>query len=369
MKIVTAGILNPAGEGDRSVASRPCVVALGDGSLLAAYRVGSAKDSEDERVELRRSADGGRTWGEPWAPFASTVGGVRGTVPLVCLSRLDGGRLLAVGMWVNREAYPGQPLFNAQTEGCLPMAILVADSADAGRTWSPWRRVAVPKEIGPPSLTSPILRFADGSLAISVETNKEYLDSSAWRQRVVYFRSFDEGKTWGQPEPISEDPAQGIFYWDQRAAVAPDGRLVTFSWTYDRRKNVYLNIQRNLSRDRGASWSGFEDMGFSDQPSRPAILANGKVLLAWVDRFGTSSIRARLAQAVDAPFPASTEVVLYEHGKKAASSQDTGELLADMGQWSYGLPYAEAMPDGEVLIVYYAGTNRRMGIHWARLAP
>jgi len=367
MKIIETGILNPAGEGRRAVASRPSVVLLDDGTLLAAYRVGSTKDSEDETVELRSSTDLGRTWSQPSSPFAATVGGIRGSLPLVCLTRREGERLLAVGMWVNREAFPGQPLFNAQTEGCLPMAILVADSSDRGRSWSGWRVVPIPPDIGPPSLTSPILRFADGSLALSVETNKNYLDNSPWRQRVVYFRSFDEGKSWSRPEAISEDPTQRLFYWDQRAAVAPDGRLVTFSWTYDRQKNVYLNIQRNLSSDRGKSWRGFDDLGFSDQPSRPAILPDGRVVVAWVDRFGSSSIRARLADGLEAPFSAATEVVLYEHGKQAASSQDTGELLADMGQWSYGLPYAEALPDGEVLVAYYAGTNTRMGIHWARL--
>jgi hypothetical protein len=369
MKIIETGILNPGGEGRRAVASRPSVVLLDDGTLLAAYRVGSTKDADDETVELRSSTDLGRTWGEPYSPFSATVGGVRGSLPLVYLTRLDGGRLLAVGMWVNREAFPGKPLFNAETEGCLPMGILVADSSDRGRTWSAWRVVAIPADIGPPSLTSPILRFADGSLAISIETNKNYLDRSAWRQRVVYFRSFDQGRTWSPPEAVSEDPTQRIFYWDQRAAVAPDGRLVTFSWTYDRHKSAYVNIERNLSLDRGKSWRGFVDLGFSDQPSRPAILADGRVVVAWVDRFGSSSIRARLAAGLDAPFPAATEVVLYEHGKQAASSLGTGELLADMGQWSYGLPYAEALPPGDVLVTYYAGTDRRMSIHWARLAP
>ena len=247
------------------------------------------------------------------------------------------------------------------------MSILVADSRDSGRTWTGWRVVPIPAEIGPPSLTNPILRFADGTLALSVETNKNYEDTSAWHQRVVHLRSADQGQSWSRPDLVSEDKTHRIFYWDQRAGVAPDGRLVTFSWTYDRQTNTYLNVHRNLSRDHGRSWLGFEDLGFSDQPSHPAMLADGRVVVAWVDRFKTSSIRARIAARVDAPFPEATEVVLYEHGRQAASGEGTGELLADMARWSYGLPYAEALPNGEVIIGYYAGTDGCMDSRWARL--
>ena len=46
----------------------------------------------------------------------------------------------------------------------------------------------------------------------------------------------------------------------------------------------------------------------------------------------------------------------------------TGEMLVDMGRWSFGLPYAETLPDGDVLVVYYAGSPEAMDIRWARLS-
>ena len=79
-------------------------------------------------------------------------------------------------MWVDRESYPGQGLFNVETEGCLAMAILLAESNDGGQTWSAWRKVPIPGEIGPPSLTNTVMKLADGSLALSIETNKHYHD-------------------------------------------------------------------------------------------------------------------------------------------------------------------------------------------------
>jgi hypothetical protein len=40
-----------------------------------------------------------------------------------------------------------------------------------------------------------------------------------------------------------------------------------------------------------------------------------------------------------------------------------------MSIWSFGLPFAEVLPDGEVLVAYYAGTEAAMDIHWCRLLP
>ena len=44
----------------------------------------------------------------------------------------------------------------------------------------------MPDDIGPPSLTNAVLRLADGRLVLSIESNKPYLDTSKWFQRVVH---------------------------------------------------------------------------------------------------------------------------------------------------------------------------------------
>jgi len=352
----------------RACLTFPAVTALADGSLLASWRAGSAKDSADETLEFARSNDEGHTWSVPWRPFVPvTHGGKNGSLRVCYLTELQPGHLLAAAMWIDRTSYPGQPLFNAATEGCLPMFILLADSYDNGATWSPWRVVPMPAEIGPASLTNPILKLADGSLAMSIETNKHYQDRSRWMQRVVFFHSRDQGHSWHGPTVAGEDPSGRIFNWDLRCAVAPDGRIATFAWTYDTQTARYLNIHRRLSHDHGHSWSSALDLGFADQAARPAILSDGRVVLAYVDRFQRHAIRARLAPAVDAPFDPASDAVLYTHTDTAKQDDNTGELLADMNLWSFGLPYAERLPSGDVLVVYYAGTAAAMDLHWARL--
>lgn len=371
MQIIASGLLRQAVPGtDRACLTFPSVVALGNGELLATGRAGSRKDGDDDRLELSRSRDGGASWSDELGfPTPPRVAGQWGTLKICYLTELAPGNLLAAAMWIDRTSHPGQPLFNAETEGCLPMAIMLANSSDDGATWSDWRLVDLPEDLGPPSLTAPILLLPDGRLAMSIETNKHYGDTSPWQQRAVFLHSSDGGVSWSAPVTVAQDRTGRIFNWDLRSAVAPDGTIPSFAWTYDRQDNVYRNIHRRLSDDGGLTWTEPEDIGFADQAAVPAILRDGRVVLAWVDRFGSRSIRARLAQTMRSSFRPDTEVVVYDHGGNDVAGTDTGEALAEMDVWSFGLPSATALPDGDVLVVYYAGTPERMDLHWSRLRP
>ena len=373
LRIVDSGIIRPFGPGETlRVRTFPSLVVLSDGTLLAACRAGSTKDSDDGIIEIFRSSDNGATWSEPAIPFGPTnVEGVRGSYHLCYMTELQAGHLLAACLWIDRETFPGKPLFNPDTEGCLPMAILLADSYDSGKTWTPLRKVSLPDDIGPPSLTNPLIKLANGSLAISIETNKTYTDSSKWHQKVLFFLSPDAGKTWGNPVTTGCDPTGRIFNWDQRVGVAHDGTIAAFLWTYNSETKKYLNIHRRLSTDNGESWSEAEDMGFTDQAGHPAVLNDRRVVLCWVDRFHSHSIRARLASSIDGPFDPETEIEVYRHeilDRKGTKSDTTGDLLEGMNFWTYGLPYAEVLSDGDVIVVYYAGDTKTMNVHWARIA-
>lgn len=369
MEIVERGILTSAVAGTtHATFTFPSVVALSNGELLATCRVGSKKDIADETIEIYRSADGGHNWSKGKKLFADKyVNGLKGSLMICYLTEIKPGHLIAACMWVDRETYPEKPLFNTETEGCLNMVILLSDSFDGGKTWTPLCEISLPDDIGPPSLTGPILKLEDGSLAMTIETNKYYLDETKWYQRVVLFHSIDKGKTWKEPITVNEDKSGKMFYWDMRAGVDPVGRIVAFSWIYNSETNKYNNILRSISLDNGKTWSQNEDMGFADQPSHPAILPNGQVVLAWVDRFGSHSIRARVAPSIDQNFDEQSELILHTQEVKATTTENTGDLLGDMRLWSFGLPFAEVLPDGDVMVMYYVGTEKTLDIHWVKL--
>jgi hypothetical protein len=371
LKIIDSGYIGRAQAGTaRACLTFGTITPLSNGELLATARAGENKDSDFELIELYRSTNNGKTWGVPKTPFRDViVDGKVGTLKLCYLTELSDGHILAAAMWVDRTTHPSQPLFNSATEGCLPMAILLANSFDNGETWTKWKRVPIPEALGPPSITNPVLKLPGGTLVLSIENNKHYHDTSAWMQKVVFLHSNDLGQTWSPPISAAEDPEAKIFNWDLRCGVTPDGRIASFSWTYDKIVAKYINIHRRISPDGGQSWSRAFDIGFADQAGPPAILPDGRVVLPWVDRFGDQCIRVRIAPEIDAPFDSKSEIVIYRHQKLVLEgSKDTASLLAGMETWGFGLPYAATLPNGEVLVSYYAVDALGISIHFVRLS-
>ena len=373
MRIVDQGVVSAPEPGTRrAVAKQVHSAMLPDGEILVVYRIGAASDTEDGTAELRRSRDGGRTWSQPETPWPTSFGGRRGTIYAPTLTLVKPDHLVATILWVDREAVPGAPLFNPVTEGCLPMKILLSDSFDRGRTWTAFREVVLPADIGPPSLTSPIRKLASGRLLLSIESNKDWHSTEPWFQRVVYLYSSDEGRTWTKPITVCQDPTGRMRNWDQRVIAGPDGRLVSFSWMYDSEKVEYRDIARRISSDEGRTWTGPEPLGFQDQPGLPGVLPDGRIVFPWVDHFRTVSLRARVAAAIDGPLLRENEVVLFEPAPSSPRPEgegvDGGEALVAMQAWTFGTPFALPLPTGEVLVTAYVGERPdAIGVRWYRL--
>ena len=60
----------------------------------------------------------------------------------------------------------------------------------------------------------------------------------------------------------------------------------------------------------GRTWEPLEPLvGMTDQPARPAVLPDGRAVLAWVDRFGEQpAIRAAVAPSLEGEFSAPVTV-------------------------------------------------------------
>ena len=66
------------------------------------------------------------------------------------------------------------------------------------------------------------------------------------------------------------------------------------------------------------------------------------------------------------PIHPDSELVIYEQVDPSAGDVDKDGALG-LSVWSFGVRYADVLPNGDVLVVYYAGNEKAMDIHWARL--
>ena len=113
------------------------------------------------------------------------------------------------------------------------------------------------------------------------------------------------------------------------------------------------------------------DTGLPGQPAPPVSLPEGRIALAYVDRTAAPVIKLRLSADRGHTWPEGTEFIIYESERdsqtwRKATMQD---VWAEMGQFSVGLPATASLPNGDILVVYYAGPETDLtDVQWAAVA-
>ena len=355
--------------GDCRSATFPQVCAAREGRWLCAFRAAPQKASNaGQRVLLTYSDDCGASWIEPIEPFPPIpIDGRLGRMRIAALTALENGHLLAAVNWVD-DANPSLPYFNEETEGLLDTRILLSTSRDGGATWSPLRLVDTAPFNVPTPLTGPVLKLPAGGLACQFELNKPYDDPAPWRHASVMLFSNDGGRTWPEYTIAAQDPANRIFYWDQRPSALPDGRLLDLFWTFDRAQACYLNIHARESLDAGRHWQALWDTGVPGQPGPVFQLGDESLAMPYVDRTRAPMIKVRRSRDAGRTWPCDGELVIYSAGGDSQTTSKTSmqDAWAEMYKFSVGLPSATALSDGGGLIVYYAGPETDVtSIRWA----
>ncbi len=370
MKIHSEGTVFLSRPGtDRQSCAFSHVAALPGGRWLVSCRAARRKGEDDgQHVLLTMSDDAGATWRPAVAPFnAPTLDGKPGQFRAMGLTPLGEQHVLATLLWVDHSD-PTLPYFNEQTEGLLDSRIYFSESADGGENWTAPALMDTSPFNVPTPITGPVLLLPDGQRVCQFETNKPYYDTTQWIHRSVLMFSRDGGHTWPRHTIVSEDPR--VFYWDQRPRVLPDGRIFDVFWTYDNATAVYRNIHARESCDGGRTWSPLWDTGVPGQPAPVVPLRDGRLAMVYVDRTGAPAIRCRFSSDQGRTWPAGPTLSLYE--SELSSQTEKKEAMADawseMGKFSIGLPATAALPDGDFLVVYYAGpATDSTSILWARV--
>jgi hypothetical protein len=346
----------------------PALVRLADSTYLVSWRVGSQKDSADGKLLLSRSADNGRIWTPaetiPLGPYdEEAVEPHYGPI-----SRLNDGGLLAAIMLVDRSD-PSLSFFHPTTEGLLPTRMLFCHSRDAGHSWTDYHEMDHGPYHSPMPITGAVLQLENGDLACTFEVNKNYCDPQPWRHAAAWKVSNDGGRTWPECIEVANDPTSRLMYWDARYSLGVDGFCIATFWTYDRTLQHDAPIHLSISRDNGRHWSPPRDLGVEGQVCHPVLLENGSLVLVYVDRFVTRTIRAVKSHDLGHSFQ--DEVVVYNHAQSpiiARQSSVTADYLQEMDTWTFGRVDAVAGLGGQIAIVFYAGTPEATSIHWAMIS-
>jgi len=372
MRIAERGMVFDARQAPRNLAFcsfTDCCI-LADGCILVAFRAGSSKDSADEHVLIRSSADRGRTWQTVFEGPELLVDGVAGAWRSGALAEIEAGRLLGHFNWFDHSD-PSLPLSNPETQGTLPSRLFLMESSDGGHTWTGRREVDVSPHQGV-ALTGSVVPLVGGALGVPYEAWKAYYDLRPGEHHAVLRISHDGGHRFDPATIVAHDPAANLLYWDERVAVDPEtGRLVGLFWTHDRRAQQDLNMHIAWGSPDGVTWSAPVDTGIAGQIASPLPLPGDRLLMAYVHRHQPSSLRAVLSHDFGKTWDLADQLVFYESGIGRESGmggqRDFGDYWADMNVWSFGHPAARRLPDGDVFVAFYGGDAQAMSIHWVRI--
>jgi hypothetical protein len=356
----------------------------GHGRILVAFHAGSAKESPDENVLMRLSADGGQTWEAVCDGLPTlTVEGKIGSWHHGRVTELAPGHLLGAFWWLDRSD-PARPMINPQTTGTLPNVVFLMDSFDDGRTWGTPRPVDTRPFPSVALMGAPLLLADSGipgktgdAIAVVSEAWKSYDDPSDGEHSATLAITRDGGRSFEPSIVVAHDAANRLLFWDERLAVDPQsGRLVGMFWTHDRTAGQDRNAHIAWGTPDGRSWTPPRDTGFAGQIPRPLVLPDGRLLCVYVHRHWPPSLRAVLSPDFGVTWDVAHELVFYEHAAGAQAGmdgkRDFADYYADMRVWSFGHAEPGLLPDGgrgvhDIFVAFYAGDASSLSIRWVRI--
>jgi len=346
---------------------------LRSGAILCSCQVGPAKHAPTSSLRLYRSRDGGATWQEMPCRFQTTLDGIPGSLAAGELVETETGDLLLFATWFDRSD-PARPLYDPVTEGVLHSKQMFAVSTDEGATWGPWCDLATPGLSGC-GITGPPLLWPDGTLAYAFESFKEFDDPSPARHAAWLLVSHDDGRSFESPFLVAQHPKHALYYWDQRLCPGrEDGEFIALFWTHD----LPAKKDRNVHFLRGSIHDGPREKGapcetnIPGQIAAPLLLEDGRLLAFVVDRGRPGTMKLWQSHDGGRTWPEADSLTVHTHDEKAMLSQgreniDFAAYWEDMGKWTFGHPAIRPLPNGRVLLAFYAGTPQRTSIHWARV--
>lgn len=287
------------------------------------------------KVQLVRSADGGRTWTKPETvvndPLDDRDGGImelsNGDLVLTYFTSVafssndEYGRHFGKIEHRDFEEYFGN---------------FTRRSTDGGKTWeNPVRTVGSAPHGGIQLRDGRLLMVGRASTLPSVLAGIVAPRPEVFRNALVCEISTDMGRSWNVVStlPVPEGVAVDSLY-EPYALELSDGRIIV----HVRQEANSRNTMQCESSDGGLTWSRLAETPLNTigHPSHLLELPDGRVLCTFGRRGGDAGVFAATSR---------------DGGR--TWDMDGALLLARSTQWDFGYPTSALMPDGSLVTVYY----------------
>lgn len=343
----------------------PTVCRAANGDLLVGFRRMPNRQSQgrwnmhidpESHVAIVRSRDGGKTWSEP-STVEATPGVGQQSAQLTTLS--DGRILLASFRWGLVEAAEekdmgGPHVFTRAYHRRQPnnpwkgifkmMGGMVCHSDDHGKSFSPWRTVAVPKETwleGLCAIEGKVAELPGGRLLMPV-----YATTTGAAYCALCLASDDRGLTWSFLSPVAQNRhPKGQGFDEHSLTRLRSGEILSFHRaTWDISDAVWLS----RSRDEGKSWKLERLNGVTGHPTKGVALSDGRVLMVYGYRHQPKGgVRARLLDPECKDIDGAKEFLVRDDAVPGDHPPDK-DINSD-----FGYPDAVEVEPGRVLVVCY----------------
>ncbi|CAN5178180.1 sialidase family protein [soil metagenome] len=269
-----------------------CVTEIGTVLAFSERRIGLHDHAQNDIV-LKRSTDGGRTWGGEIIAVEDGMHSINDPLTV----QLEGGRILLMHArfpygrhagasgWI-KEAEPGydDPALNVLT--------FISHSDDDGQTWSAPRDIS--RQVKPPHWIN--ANTPGQMIQLTIGAHRGRIITGLWGAvptetgggwEVVATYSDDGGETWQRTEPLNDVSANG-YPNECQVAEASNGDIVLIS----RNQGGDTYRKKAISSDGGVTWSEIDI-----DRTLPSVACMGSVIKGPAARDGSWDLIASFPSA------------------------------------------------------------------------
>jgi hypothetical protein len=301
----------------------PTTVLLEDGrTMLAVYPKGHGGGA----IVLKRSTDGGRTWGD------------REPVPANWATSQEVPTIHRV---VDRAGTKRLILFS----GLYPIRMAVSE--DDGRTWTSLTPIG---DFGGIVAMASVERLANGDYMALFHDDGRFLRNGGVRATFRVFKTLsrDGGLTWGEPVPIAE--ASDADLCEPGLVRSPDGRQIAVLLRENSRRHHSFVI---FSNDEGDTWSAPQELpaALTGDRHTARYSPDGRLFVTFRDQASGSPTWGDWVGWVGT----------YEDIVRGREGQYRVRLMDNTKDADAAYPGLEVLPDGTFVATTYG--------HWTEGAP